>query len=331
MLERRLGLRQKPILGLLSTLAVAASLAMGSALAQEWPTKTIRLLVGSPPGAPSDILARTVAEELGDSLGQPLIVENRPGAGLNLAAGLVASAEPDGHTFLVTSDTVMTVNPLIYNSLTFDARTDLVPVSILGSFTQMMICNEKVGVKTLQELLEKARTNDLTYASGGAGVPGHLAAEMFLAESGISMTHIPYRGPAPAITDVVGGQVDCGFLTTPQVLPHVQAGRVHALAVSSATRSKMAPDVPTAAEAGVPNMDATFYQFLMAPKGTPDAIITKMQEAASKALSSEKAQERLAALDVVPMGTTTEEAREQLDAASQRWAEIIEKIDLKVD
>src|SRR5690606_33603275 len=132
MLERRRGLRQKPILGLLSTLAVAASLAMGSALAQEWPTKTIRLLVGSPPGAPSDILARTVAEELGDSLGQPLIVENRPGAGLNLAAGLVASAEPDGHTFLVTSDTVMTVNPLIYNSLTFDARTDLVPVSILG-------------------------------------------------------------------------------------------------------------------------------------------------------------------------------------------------------
>lgn len=318
----------------LKTLLPALALSLAAALpaaAQEWPTQTIRLLVGSPPGAPSDIVARTLSEQLGNSLGQPIVVENRPGAGLNLAAGAVASAKPDGHTFLVTSDTVMTVNPLIYNNLNFDARKDLTPVSVLASFTQMMICNADRNIKTLDELLARAKTTDLTYASGGSGVPGHLAAEMFLVESGVKMTHIPYRGPAPAITDVVGGVVDCGFLTTPQVLPHVQSGRVNALAVSSAKRSNMAPDVPTAAEAGVPGMDATFYQFLMAPTGTPDAILAKMQAAATQVMQSDATRQRLATLDVDAMGSTRQEAIDLLAKTGPRWAEIIEKIDLKAE
>lgn len=321
----------RPMRHLMPALALTTAFATLPAQAQEWPTQTIRLLVGSPPGAPSDIVARTVAESLGTSLGQPVVVENRPGAGLNLAAGAVASAKPDGHTFLVTSDTVMTVNPLIYSSLSFDARKDLVPVSVLAGFTQMMICNADRGIKTLPELLERAKKDNLTYASGGSGVPGHLAAEMFLAESGVEMTHVPYRGPAPAITDVVGGVVDCGFLTTPQVLPHVKSGRVNALAVSSAKRSGLAPDVPPAAEVGVPNMNATFYQFLMAPAGTPEAILDKMQAAAAKVMHSEDTRKRLANLDVDAMGTTRQEAIDLLAKTGPRWAEIIEKINLKVD
>lgn len=311
--------------------ALLAGLMSFSVAAQDWPTQPIRLLVGSPPGAPSDIVARTISEQLGTSLGQPIVVENRPGAGLNLAAGAVASAAPDGHTFLVTSDTVMTVNPLIYSNLNFDARTDLTPVSALASFTQMMICNADRNIHTLPELLERAQTEELTYASGGSGVPGHLAAEMFLAEADINMLHIPYRGPAPAITDVVAGVVDCGFLTTPQVLPHVESGRVNALAVSSAKRTQMAPDVPAAAEVGVPDMDATFYQFLMAPSGTPEAILDRMQEATTEVMQNEEARERMARLDVVAIGSTRQEAIDLLAQTGPRWAAIIENIDLRVD
>ncbi len=311
--------------------AALVSLVALPATAQAWPTQPIRLLVGSPPGASSDIVARTISEKLGDSLGQPIEVENRPGAGLNLAAGAVATATPDGHTFLVTSDTVITVNPLIYDNLDFDARTDLTPVAVLGSFTQMMFCHVDREITTLPELLERARSEELTYASGGAGVPGHLAAEMFLAEAGIPLTHTPYSGPAPAITDVLAGVVDCGFLTTPQVLTHVESGRVNALAVLSARRSRMAPDVPAAAEAGVPGMDATFYQMLMAPAGTPDAILERVQHAVAGVMQGEAARKRLARLDVEAIGSTRQEAANLLADTSPRWAEIIERIDLKVD
>lgn len=313
-------------------LALAATLVCGaSAVHAAWPEQPIRLLVGSPPGAPSDIVARSLADQIGQQLGQPLVVENRPGAGLNLAAAQVAGAKPDGHMLLVTSDTVVTVNPEIYTNLNYDARQDLVPVTVLASFTQMLVCNSALGVRTVAELLDKAKGADLTYASGGAGVPGHLAAEMFLAETGAKMTHIPYRGPGPAITDVVGGQVDCGFLTTPQLLPHVKSGRLSALAVSSAERSPMAPDVPTAAEAGVTGMDATFFQVLMAPAGTPPEILKRLQEAAVAAMSTDTSAKRLANLDMAAVGSTQEEAAQRLASDTQRWRAIVQKIGLKVD
>lgn len=312
--------------------AIAATALLGAPVqAQDWPTKPIRLLVGSPPGAPSDTVARTMAEQLGSSLGQPLLVENRPGAGLNLAAGLVASAEPDGHTFLVTSGTVMTVNPIIYSSLTFDARKDLMPVSVMASFTQMLACNADRGFKTMDDLLTAAKKGDLTYASGGAGVPGHLAAEMFLMEAGVDMIHVPYRGPAPATVDVVGGQVDCGFLATPQILPHVKSGKLIALAVSSAEGSTMAPEVPPAAQAGVPGMDATFYLYMMAPTGTPQAIIDKMQQAVEASVLTEASKQRLAALDMVGIASTPAEAAAKLEKDGARWAEVVQRVGLKVD
>jgi tripartite-type tricarboxylate transporter receptor subunit TctC len=221
--------------------AVTVALALPALAQSTWPGKPIKILVGSPPGGPSDITARLFADQLGKRVNQPVVVENRPGAGNNLAAGVAAKAEPDGTTLVLSPDTVLTVNLLVYGTQQFDARTDLVNISVLTSFSQMLVCNPSTGAKTAAELDAKARTANLTYASGGPGVPGHLASEMFLQTAGVKMQHVPYRGPAPATQAVLAGEVNCGFLATPTVIPHVKAGKLDALAVSSLAPSPLAP------------------------------------------------------------------------------------------
>ena len=293
-------------------LAVLAWAGASAALAQApaWPTKAVKILVGSPPGGPSDITARAFAESLGRRTGKPVVVENRPGAGNNLAAGAAAKAEPDGHTLVLSPDTVLTVNPLVYGNRNFDARNDLVSASVLTSFTQMLVCNPKVGVKTMDELVAKARADRMTYASGGPGVPGHLAAEMFLQASGTTMQHVPYRGPAPATQAVLAGEVDCGFLATPTVIPHVKADKLRALAVSSATPSPMAPDVPTLAKAlGRPDLDATFRLVLQAPRGTPPAVVSQIERHAAEIMKDPQVRAKLQASDLVAQGTTSAQAQ----------------------
>jgi tripartite-type tricarboxylate transporter receptor subunit TctC len=182
---------------------ILVGLAAGVVHAQAWPSKPVRLLVGSPPGGPSDITARLLAEQWGKRLNQSVIVENRPGAGNNLAAGAAAKADPDGSVLVLSPDTVLTVNPHVYKSGDFDARRDLVNVSIVASFSQMLVCHPSVGVQTTSDLIQKARGSRMTYASGGPGVPGHLAAEMFLESAKVRMDHVPYRGPAPATQSVL--------------------------------------------------------------------------------------------------------------------------------
>ena len=196
-------------------LSLACLLPLAAPAQDAWPTHPIRILVGSPPGGPSDIVTRVFAEQLGKRLGQSVIVENRPGVGNSLAAGVVATGEPDGYTLVLSPDTVATVNPLVYTHLNFDARTDLVNVSVLALFTQMLVCNAGVGVHSVPELLARTKAKHMTYASGGAGVPGHLAAEMLLQTTGATMQHVPYKGPAPATLAVLSGEADCGFLATP--------------------------------------------------------------------------------------------------------------------
>ena len=315
----------------LAGFALALSLASAGALAQGWPDKPVRMVINFPPGGPSDILTRLVDERLQAALGQPFVVENRPGASGNIGADAVAKAAPDGHTFGITPDTVYTVNPLVFRKMTFDPWTDTVPVTLLGSFSQMMVCNPSVPVKTLADLVALAKKERMAYASGGAGVPGHLAAELLLSMTGATMIHVPYKGPAPATTDVMGGQVPCGFLATPTVLPHVKAGRLKALAVSTKERSALAQDVPTAAEAGVPGFDATFYLVLFAPKGTPEAGVARMSAEVSKALGDPHVRERAATLDVTPLGGTPQSARATLDAAAQKWEPVVKRIGLKLD
>ncbi|MDX3907895.1 MAG: tripartite tricarboxylate transporter substrate binding protein [Pigmentiphaga sp.] len=294
-----------------------------------YPTKPVRILVGSPPGAPSDMVARVVAERLGNRFKQTFVVENRAGANNGLAALQVAKAAPDGYTLLVTPDTVVTVNPHIYKKMDFDPRTDLVPVSLLANFNQMMVCNAGLKITTMEQLINRARQSPMTYASGGQGSPGHLAAELVLSGARVAMTHVPYKGPSPAMTDVMGGQVDCGFLATPTVLPNVQAGRLTALAVSSARPSPMAPSVPTLPQVGLPNIDASFNQYLMAPKETPAAVLQALQQAVTDILKEAPVRQRLTSLDLTPVGQTGNEAEATLKRDIVKWAEVVRRIDIK--
>jgi tripartite-type tricarboxylate transporter receptor subunit TctC len=316
-------------LGLLSTLLCLCLPA--AALAQDWPARPIRVIINFPPGGPSEILMRLAGERLLPALGQPLVIENRPGASGNIGADAVAKADADGYAFGVTPDTLYTVNPLVYSKMNFDPWADLMPVILLGSFSQMMVCNPSVPVKTLRDLVELAKQGKLAYASGGAGVPGHLASELLLSMTGVNMLHVPYKGPAPATADVIGGQVPCGFLAAPTVLPHVKSGKLKALAVSTRTRSPLAPDVPTAEEAGVAGFDAPFYLVLFAPKGTPPAIVARMNAEMAKALAEPEVRKRAAALDIVTLGGSPQEARATLEATARKWAPVVKRIGLKLD
>ena len=313
--------------GVAGLVALAASAAHA-----EWPAKTVRLFVGSPPGAPSDITARVFADQLGKVVKQPVIVENRPGAGNSLAAMAAAKADADGTTLVLSPDTVLTVNPHVYKGGDFDPKRDLVNVSIVASFSQMLVCHPSVGVKTVAQLVEKAKSGRVTYASGGPGVPGHLATEMFLDAARVRMDHIPYRGPAPATQALLGGEVDCGFLATPTVLPQVKAGKLAALAVSSATPSPLAPDVPTLARAlNQPRLDVSFRLVLQAPKATPPAVIAEIEKRAQEVMRSPEVRAKLTGNDVAAVGSTSAQAQAVLDAEMVRWEPVVKRLGLKVE
>jgi tripartite-type tricarboxylate transporter receptor subunit TctC len=317
-----------------SLAALALACASTAAIAQSpaWPTKPVKILVGSPPGGPSDITARLFAESLTRRTGKPVVVENRPGAGNNLAAGVAAKAEPDGHTLVLSPDTVLTVNPLVYGNQTFDARADLVSVSVLTSFSQMLVCHPGTGAKTAAELVAKAKAGRLTYASGGPGVPGHLAAEMFLQSSGAKMEHVPYRGPAPATLAVLSGEVNCGFLATPTVIQHVKAGKLDALAVSAGTPSPLAPDVPTLAKAlNQPNLDVSFRLVLQVAKGTPPATLAEIERAAVDIMKEADVRTKLLASDLVAQGTSSAQAQQLMQAEIVRWEPLVKRLDIKAN
>ena len=308
------------------------ALAPVAALAQAWPAGPVRLFVGSPPGAPSDITARLFADQLGKLVKQPVVVDNRPGAGNNLAAMAAAKAEPDGATLVLSPDTVLTVNPHIYKNRDFDPKTDLVNVSIIGSFSQMLVCHPSVGVKTVGELVAKSKTERIMYGSGGPGVPGHLATEMFLDAAKTRMEHIPYRGPAPATQAVLAGEVQCGFLATPTVLPHVRAGKLTALAVSSATPSPLAPEVPTLAQAlQQPGLDVSFRLVLQAPKATPPAVIAELAKRVQEVMKLPDVRSKLQNSDVTALGTTSAQAQATLNQEMVRWEPVVKRLGLTAD
>lgn len=318
---------------LLTLLVASAAVAPLVTHAQAaWPTKTVRVMVGSPPGGPSDIVSRLFAEGLQKRTGQPVVVENRPGASNNLAAQVVAQSEPDGHTLVLSPDTVLTVNPLVYRRLSYDPRKDLANVSVLATFTQLLVCNPRVGAKTVPQLVALAKSRPMTYASGGPGVPGHLAAEMFLQTAGIKMQHIPYKGPAPATRAVLAGEVDCGFLATPTVIPHAKAGKLIPLAVSSAEPSALAPDVPTLPKAlNRPDADITFKLVLQARSGTPPAVIAQIEKHAAEIMKDPQLRARLRASDLTAVGSTSAQAEQAMRADSARWEPVVRSLGLTLD
>jgi tripartite-type tricarboxylate transporter receptor subunit TctC len=301
-----------------------------SAQSGTWPDKPIRVILPFPPGGPSDMVMRLAAEKMQAALKQNIVIENKAGAGGNLGSAEVARAPADGYTWLWGTDTLVTVNPHVYKAMGYKVE-DLLPVSIGTSFSQTLVCHPSVGVKTLPELIAKAKSDKLSYASGGNGVPGHLAMELLLNRAGIEMTHVPYKGPAPATQDVMGGQVPCGLLAGPTVLPHVRAGKLVALAVSGDKRSPTLPEVPTMAEAGLQSYRADFALALFAPKGTPEAIVTRFRQAFVDALNAPDVKDKLKASDQVVVGSTPAEAARTLAADSQKWGEVARRIKLGLD
>jgi tripartite-type tricarboxylate transporter receptor subunit TctC len=312
-----------------AALALAASAGSG-ARAQSFPSKPVIVISAFPP-ANNDLIIRMVDGPFQAAFKQPLIIENRPGAGGNIGAETVARSAPDGHTLLVTVDTVATVNPRLYQNLKFRADVDLVPVIYLANSAQTLVCHPSVPVKSVAELVAHAKSHDLSYASGGQGVPGHLAAEMFLAATGVRMTHIPYKGPAAALQDLMGGTVACGFLATPTVMPHVKSGKLIGLAVTTAKRSPIAMELPTMNEAGIAGFEASFGQLLMAPKGTPPAVIAALNEAFSAALAQPEVRTKMLAMDLEFIPNTAEQAAARLRREADKWALVVDRLGLRAD
>ena len=265
---------------LAATVCVAAIVHSPGAAAQAWPAKSVRLVVPFPPGGSTDIVARIVAQKLGERLGQSMVIENRGGAGGTLGAAQVAKAAPDGYTLLVASTSTHVVAPGVYPKLEYDPVKDFAPIGLMAVSPYLLVVNPALPAKSVKELVELARKQPgkLNYASAGVGSTTHLAMEMLKAASNTYMLHIPYNGNGPAGTAVIGGQVEILFGSLPALLPHAKGGRVRALAVGTLVRAPSMPDVPTVAESGYPGFDASLWLAVMAPAGTPQPIIDRLHK-----------------------------------------------------
>ena len=305
-----------------AALLIAAGLAQ--AAAPDYPSKPIRLIVPFPAGGGVDIVARSLTPHLTERWGQQVIVDNRPGAGATLGADLAAKAAPDGYNLLL-ANTAHAINATLFKKLPYDAVKDFTPISLVATQPSVLIVNPGVPVKSVKELiaLAKAKPGQLNYASSGNGTPPHLSAAMFESMAGVEMTHIPYKGAAPALTDLLGGQVQLMFATIISSAQHVHSGRVRALAVTSAKRSPAFPDLPTVAEAGVPGFEATAWFMLLAPAKTPDAIVQRLSRDTAAALAKPDLRARFAKEGAEAVGSTPDRAAAYLKSEIARWGKVV--------
>jgi tripartite-type tricarboxylate transporter receptor subunit TctC len=311
----------KPVFHIVLSLAALLS---GLAAAQgPYPNKPVKVVVSTVPG-PLDAFARIIGEKLSSSLHQPFVIENKAGAGGNIAADYVKSQPADGYTLLFAIDTTFTVNPPLYKGkVPFDPVRDFVAISVPVTYGQMLTVNPTVPVKNVSELIALSKQKPLTYASGGNGSPSHLVAAYFLSTAGANMTHIPYKGTGQSVIDVLGGRVDSLFAVTNGVLPYVKDSRLKALAVSSAARSALAPDVPTIAELGYPGFDVSFAYALMAPAGTPDEIVQLLSREVAKAMREPDVIEKNRMADYVATGLDPKQSAAWLRDNREKWTKVI--------
>lgn len=311
--------------------ALFASLS-GVAFAQTWPDKPIRFVVSFPPGGVHDTLARVLQPKLTEALGQPIIIENRGGAGGNIAADAVAKSAPDGYTFLVVSEAIAT-NAFLYRSLSYDPFRDLTPVSKLADFPMALVAHPSLPANSLGELIALARAKPglLSYGSAGIGTAGHLAGEYLKSIVGIDMVHIPYKGGAPATADLVGGRLNAMFLSVSLAAPQVRQGKLKALAIAGHKRAANLPDVPSTAEAGIPEFEALLFSSMLAPAGTPAAIVNRMNAEVGKALRAPDLQQRFADLGLLPAPTSPQEFRDLLRGVGDRWGKLIRDKNIRAD
>jgi tripartite-type tricarboxylate transporter receptor subunit TctC len=302
-----------------------AMLVSQAALAQAWPNRPVRLLVPFAAGAgTNDIMARLVGQHLGAGLGQPVVIENRPGAGGIAGTDIAAKAAPDGYTFLMTNVSLVT-SAYLYARLPYDPQTDFVPVTLVATAPLMLVVHPSVAASSVQELIALAKANPgrLTYGSGGVGSTPHLSGELFKSLAGIDAVHVPYKGGAPALNDLVGGQLSFMIENVPGTMPFVRGGKLRALAITSAQRSPLDRALPTMAEAGVPGYEVVGWNGLVAMAGTPPEIVARLQAEVGKVLRLLVVRERLAALGAEPVGSTPDEFGAFLRAEMTRWGTII--------
>jgi tripartite-type tricarboxylate transporter receptor subunit TctC len=301
------------------------------ALADDYPSHPIRVVVPFPAGGPLDIVARAVTDRMAASVKQTFVIENKSGAGGNIGNEIVAKAAPDGYTILITLSSTLNVNPSVYKSMSFDPMRDLRPVSMLVDSHQMLVVNPSVPAKTLAEFVAYAKTHQVTYAHAGYGSPGHLAMEYFSQVAGFKANAVPYRGNAPLVVALLAGEVQAGFVSSAGVAPHVREGKLRAFITSGAKRSKIAPDVPTAAEAGYPNFKIDTQFVMLVPAATPDPVVATLEHAATAALKASDLQKRFESLDLEPFGLTGAAAKEKLIADGVLWSKVVKQAGMHID
>ena len=311
---------------------VLATVATG-AWAQGYPTKPIRIVVPFPAGGATDILARSVAQKLTDAWGQPVIVDNRPGAGGNIGSELVARAAPDGYTLEMGTVGTHAINASLYSKMPYDHVRDFAPVILVAGVPNVLEVNPSLPVHSVQELIAYAKANPgkLNFASSGSGTSIHLSGELFKVMTGVQMTHVPYKGSAPALQDLIGGQVQLMFDNLPPSLPQIKSGKLRALAVTSATRSPALPDTPTIAESGLPGFEASSWFGVLAPAGTPPAIIAKLNTEIAKWLTSPEAKEKMLTLGANIGGGSPEDFAKHIAAETAKWQKVVKASGAKVD
>ena len=318
----------------LSVLATAGLATLApQAFAQAFPNKPIRLVVPYAPGGATDIIGRAAAAELTRLLGQPVNVDNRPGAGGNLGAELVARAAPDGHTLLVSASSLHGITPFLYSKLNYDPNKDLKPVIVLGAFANVLVVNQNVKANSVSELISEIKANPgkFSYASSGSGSTIHLSGEMFKSLTGVDMPHVPYKGSGPALTDLMGGQVQIMFDNIPSAIVHIRSGKLKALATTGETRSKTLPDLPTMREAGLKDYVSTAWFGIVAPAGTPADIVAKLNAEGQKAVVSPEFVKKMNEFGYDVVGGTPEKMASMIQDELRRWGPLVKASGAKVD
>jgi len=313
-------------------LALVGAACAASVAAQTYPNKPVKVVVGYAAGGAVDVVARTIGQSLANSLGQPFVIENKPGAGTNIAVKSVITAEPDGYTLMMAAN-ALAANMSLYQPAPFDAERDLVAVSLIGRVPVVIAANANAPYANVRQLIDaaKGKPNTIAYGSPGNGSTPHMAIELFARAAGIDLQHIPYRGGSPAITDVIGGQVPLVAVNALEVLPHVRSGKLKVLGVLSPSRSSNFPEVPTIAESGFPGFEASVWYGLVAPAATPKAVVNKLHDEVQKALQTKDVRDRMSAVggEVVP--GSAEMFANLIRSEQQRYAKLVREANIKPD
>lgn len=314
------------MLKIIRVIAIALAASSLHVQAQPYPNQPIRLIVPFAAGGPSDVLARAFSQKLGEDLGQPVIIDNKPGAGTNLAAEFVARSKPDGYTIFLMMVGTQAINEALYKKLSYSTVKDFAPITLVASSSLMFVANPSVPVKNASELIAYAKANPgkVNFGSSGTGTPLHLGGELFNVQAGTDITHVPYKGAAPALTDVLGGQIQTAMIGTPAALPYVKSGKLTPIGVTSLKRSPNAPEVPAIAET-LPNFEVELVYALVAPAGTPNAIIKRLNAQMGTILNNPEVKTQLASRGFDVQTSTPEQLGAYIKAEVTKWAPIVKK------